>query len=164
MRITDIHYTSLMNRFNVFNLRLYHLSDHILPWLKLLWCIINCCMDTHNIQKHPVYETFHLMNLHCLGSAVKKSSGNSSSNSICQFLPFLKGTVNLFLPGNEVENLLGIQYCYLRTSLWQCLGFRQNNSAIPHYGYFQAVDSWNRHAASEITLILFLLYISKSSK
>lgn len=93
-----------------------------------------------------------------------KTSGNSSFNSICQFLPFLKETVNLFLPGNEVENLLGIQYCYLRTSLWQCLGFRQNNSAIPHYGYFQAVDSWNRHGASEITLILFLLYISKSSK
>jgi len=31
----------------------------------------------------------------------------------------------LLLPENEVENLFEIHYCCLRTSLWNCLGFRQ---------------------------------------
>jgi len=59
-----------MKWFHIVSLRLSLLSDYFLPWRKLLYHQLHT--GTHNIQKCPLYEIFHLVNLHCLGSVVSE--------------------------------------------------------------------------------------------
>lgn len=115
MRITDIYYTSsLMNWINIFNLRLSLWSHSLLAYAVMI------CHQL--LYKHPLYpKASFVWNISLDKFALTGKSSEWKAQTIyniIQFLPFLKGKVTLLL-----------QCCCLRTSLSQCLGFRQKN---PH--------------------------------